>query len=208
MEEIFCVTSRGDIPTVYAEECQGASSTDTRSTASKMKADSRTTLDFFVIKQPCTVSVQVAPDVLKKACLEHVTVNGRPFSLMGDSGFKKIVCPIVEAMGNSVSINQSNIREMVIEITRIEREGLSEELSDKLLMLKIDAATCGERAVLGINVQYTDGQQILLITSAVGELGEKHTGSYVSSIVRGVLGEYNLTLNQIYLFTTDNGEYG
>ena len=108
--------------TVYAEVCQGTSSTDTRSTASKRTADSQTTLDSLVIKQPYTISVKLAPDVLKEACLELLTVNGRPFSLMEDSGFKKIICPIVEAMGNSVAINQSNIREMVIETARIERE--------------------------------------------------------------------------------------
>lgn len=142
---------------------------------------------------------------MKEARLELVTVNGQPFSLMEDSGFKKIICPIVDAMGNFVAINQSNIREMVIETARIERERLSEELRDKLLMLKIDAATCRERSVLGINVQYTDGQQIVLTTLAVRELTEKHTGSYISSIVRGVLEEYNLTLNQIYSVTTDNG---
>lgn len=91
---------------------------------------------------------------------------------------------------------------MVIETARIECERLSEELWDKLLMLKIDAATCRERSV---NFQYTDGQQIVLRTLAVRELTEKHTGSYISSIVRRVLEEYNLTLNQIYSVTTDKG---
>lgn len=36
---------------------------------------------------------------LTSACVELVTVNGRPFTILQDSGFKKIVDPIIESIG-------------------------------------------------------------------------------------------------------------
>ena len=64
-----------------------------------------------------------------------VTVNGRQFSFMEDSGFRKFFDPIKEAMGNGVAINLSNIRDMVSWVAESEREKFVKELSGKLLML-------------------------------------------------------------------------
>lgn len=37
--------------------------------------------------------------VLLKACTEMVTVNGRPFTIFHDSGFRRILDPLSEAIG-------------------------------------------------------------------------------------------------------------
>lgn len=118
--------------------------------------DGQSTLDTVIVKKPKQVQVALSPETLKEACIELVTVNGRPFSLMEDSGFRKIIDPIQNAMGGNVTINSSNIRDMVSGIAQSEREKLATELSGRLLMLKIDSATCRDRSVLGINVQYSD----------------------------------------------------
>lgn len=34
-------------------------------------------------------------------------------------------------------------------------------------MLKMDSATCRDQSVLGVNVQYTDGEKIVLRTLAI-----------------------------------------
>lgn len=72
-------------------------------------------------------------------------------------------------------------------------------------MLKIDSATCRDRSVLGINVQYASGVRIVLRTLAVRELTERHTGTYISSVVQEVLAEYKVSLKQVYSITADNG---
>lgn len=80
-----------------------------------------------------------------------------------------------------------------------------DELSGRLILLKIDSATCRDRSVLGINVQYTAGENIVLRTLAVRELCERHTASYISSVVQEVLAEYKISLKQVYSITADNG---
>jgi len=44
-------------------------------------------------------------NMLVKACTELVTNNGRPLSIFKDSGMKKILCPIISAIGGSKYIN-------------------------------------------------------------------------------------------------------
>ena len=61
----------------------------------------------------------------------------------------------------------------------------------------VDFATCRDRSVLGINVQYADGKHVVLRTLAVRKLTEQHTADYISSIVQGVLCEYKVDLKQV-----------
>lgn len=55
-------------------------------------------------------------DDIKAVCVELVTVNGRPFSLMDDSGSKKILNPLVAATQiDSWTVSPTSVRELVIQ---------------------------------------------------------------------------------------------
>ena len=61
------------------------------------------------------VKVAISPEILQKGCLELVTVNGRPFSCMKDSGFQKIVKPILDAFpDNAPKISPEAMKQNVI----------------------------------------------------------------------------------------------
>ena len=45
-----------------------------------------------------TIRVEMNEKTLEYACLELVTINGRPFNLMDDSGFRKVLNPLLEGM--------------------------------------------------------------------------------------------------------------
>ncbi|KAG5853100.1 hypothetical protein ANANG_G00069520 [Anguilla anguilla] len=171
--------------------------------------DSERTIDCIqdteVVKKPRSEQFYITPNSLMEACVELVTVNGRPFSLMDDSGFRKILEPVLDIMGKSVRIDSSSVRDMVCDVAERERENLRNWLKGKLLMLKVDAATYRDRSVLGIHVQFTEGDHIVLRTLAVKELRERHTGSYISSVVREVLKTYGIDVKQLYSITVDDG---
>lgn len=86
-------------------------------------ADGQTTLDAVIVKKPKTTGlhIQMNPDVLKEACIELVTLYGRPFTLMEDTGFREIIEPIQEVIGNDFT-NSSNIRDMVSSVAQSGRE--------------------------------------------------------------------------------------
>ena len=139
------------------------------------------------------------------ACTELVTTNGRPFSILEDSGFRKILNPLLEGLHPKITINIENIKKNISKIAEEERESLKRVLSGKLLLLKIDGATCLDRSILGINVQYIKADKIIIRTLAMKEMKEKHTSYYISSIILDVLKTYDLNVDMIYSITTDNG---
>ncbi|XP_036404855.1 uncharacterized protein LOC118791563 isoform X1 [Megalops cyprinoides] len=162
-------------------------------------------LDPTVTKRPRGELVWMTVDSLREACVELVTSNGRPFSLMDDSGFRKILDPVLEALGEHVVISSGAVRNMVLEAAERERERLRGTLRGRPLMLKVDAAMLRGRSVLGVHVQYTEGEGVALRTLAVRELCKERTDSYVASVVREVLKLYDIQLRQLYAITTDNG---
>lgn len=60
------------------------------------------------------VTINMSKDELKNACLELVTINGRPISIIEDSGFAKIINAITNGFKQEkVTINKENIRAMI-----------------------------------------------------------------------------------------------
>ncbi|KFM77682.1 Zinc finger BED domain-containing protein 4, partial [Stegodyphus mimosarum] len=121
------------------------------------------------------------------------------------SGFKKILNPIVNAIGNHFSVNSENIKLLIPETAVKIVSEISTALEKKVISLKIDIATRLNRSILGINAQLIIGGRINLFTLGMTELKDKHTGIYIKNMVEKVLEKYNIDIQQIYSFTTDNG---
>lgn len=95
-----------------------------------------------------TVNVKLNKNDIIKACIELTTVNGRPYSLISDSGFRRLMNPVFNAFkenGDHFTLTHHNIREYAeVEIVRIERS-ISNELNGKIISLKFDSVTIMER---------------------------------------------------------------
>ena len=155
-----------------------------------------------------TVRVKIDTHLLRTACLEMVTVNERPFKIVEDSGFTKLLNPISQALsdsGNKICINAENIREEVVMLaSKIEKE-IKEDIREKFISLKIDIATQMDRAILGINIQFIKNGKLTLRTIAMKELIHRHMAEYIKNTVAEVLEQYEISVSQIYTVTTDNG---
>lgn len=68
--------------------------------------ESQTMLQFL---QP-TIKVNIDTKTVINACVELVTVNGRPYSLMDDTGFKKLLVPVLNGLKKNISINSNTIK--------------------------------------------------------------------------------------------------
>jgi hypothetical protein len=130
-------------------------------------------------------------------------VNGRPFSLVADSGFKAIVGPIASAL--NTSINVANLRDFVVDEANELRKQISNEVRGRLILMKLDGASRHDRSVLGINIQFIKDGSICLRTLALYEMQEKHTSDKQINVIMDVLKGYDISLRQIYSVTTDNG---
>lgn len=94
---------------------------------------------------------------LLAACVELVTINGRPFDILNDSGFKKIVGPLVKHIKmknptrSKFQIDTSIIRsEIIKQYSEIKRD-ITEMIKDKFINIHFDVMTRKDRTILGIH---------------------------------------------------------
>ncbi|CAI6345244.1 unnamed protein product [Macrosiphum euphorbiae] len=134
-----------------------------------------------------------------------VTNNGRPFCAVDDSGFRKIINPLLVQFGPEYTINVKNVKENIITKGNLIIKNISEEVKGKLLSLKLDCVTRQNRSILGINVQYMDNNdEVVLKTLAMTQIDVKHTSENLKHAVCEVLKKFNITKNQIFSITCDN----
>ncbi|CAI6355544.1 unnamed protein product [Macrosiphum euphorbiae] len=111
-----------------------------------------------------------------------VTVNGRPLTIFNDSGFKKILKPLVEAIGGDFTINSHNIKKHIFSASNtIISEINDDSISNTLKMVYVYLATLATR-----------------------ELNEQHTSENLKILLLDVLKAYNIRKEQIYTITCDN----
>ncbi|XP_011172858.1 uncharacterized protein LOC105205238 [Solenopsis invicta] len=186
----------------------GCSSTvkhsETRSKSTKISKKE----DQLQIDEINVIKVKMTQRDLENSCIDLVTVNGRPFSILNDSGFLNIVNPIKQALEQTrketFSITPESIKKKVAEEASNIRREISEEVKNNMVSIKIDAATHLDRLFLGINVQYIKSSKILLRTLGLAELKEKPTKVYLTTIIRNVCSRYNIYMDQIYTIITDS----
>lgn len=141
------------------------------------------------------------------ACVELVTVNGRPLFALDDSGFQKIIEPLLSelnAAGCPVTISSHSIKPYITEMAQKLKKKLATEMQGRLLSVMADAATKNHRGILGINVQYLDNGRTVLRTLGMVEMHERHTGETIADLIKQNLLSYGIAMNQIHSFTSDN----
>lgn len=149
-----------------------------------------------------TVNIRMDQKTFYDAMIELVTLNGRPFSAVEDSGLCKIIDPIKKSL--NITMDRKKISKLVDERAIDIRKRISEELQGRFFSLKLDIASRLDRSVLAINAQFIDKDSLQIRTLAVTELTRAHTGEYIKEVVLSVLDRYSLSANQVYTITTDN----
>lgn len=150
------------------------------------------------------LTVCLNKETVLKACLELITVNGCSFEMLEYSGFKKILNPIVAAIGENFAVNSENIKLLIPDTASKIVSHISKLVEKRIISLQVDIATRLNRSILGINAQVIIDGKINSFTLGMTELKDEHTGVYIKSIVQNILQRYNIDLQQIYSITTDN----
>lgn len=108
--------------------------------------DSGSESDCVLVQQKITdvlksvnISINISPAQLKNACLELITVNGRPISILEDSGFIKIIDCITKGFLEKTVVNKENIRQMIHPKAVEIKQKIIQEVKNKMISLKVDA---------------------------------------------------------------------
>lgn len=145
---------------------------------------------------------------LIQSCVELVTVNGRPFSLLDDSGFQNSIQSVLtelEEAGCKLTVNSSTIGSYIERVGNLIREKITNDLKNRLINVMADIATKHHRSFLAINVQYYNEGKIILRTIGMVEMHVRHSGAAIRDLIVENLKSYGVTMDQIHSFTSDNG---
>lgn len=148
---------------------------------------------------------------LLQNCTEIVTVNGRPFRTILDSGFQKTITNKLNKLnagGCPLNLSHANLSELktnLQETAKKAREKVKIEVKGRVLGLMVDIVTKNHRSLLGASVQYACNGKLIIRHIALIELHKKHAGKYLAELIMNRLKEYGIEAIQILSITTDNG---
>lgn len=95
------------------------------------------------------VTVRMKKSEIVKSCVELTTINGRPLGLVEDSGFKRLMQPIIRAINQKTLSRITLNRDTMIEKAEMElmsiKNLIKEETENRMISLLIDSATKHDR---------------------------------------------------------------
>jgi hypothetical protein len=117
-----------------------------------------------------TVEIKTSVTELNQICVELVTKNGRPFSIVKDSALTRLIKPLYNALGET----PMNVPKLEIQIhEQTESIRLRDEIRNQLISIKIDVATRFDRGFLGVSVQFTKQNDLKIRSLGIIELKKK-----------------------------------
>lgn len=145
------------------------------------------------------------------SCVELVTVNSQPFSLLSSSGFRYALESKLrefQLAGQALNLSDQHVYEVKKKIHQCRaniEDRIRLETKNQVVSLMVDAATRNGRSIFGVNIQYRYDGKLRLATLAMQELKKSHTASYLSDVIISILSKFQIKLEQILTVTTDNG---
>lgn len=144
-------------------------------------------------------------------CAEIIGINGRPFTALNDSGFRKIVeNNLDELRQHDAGINMDDkncteIKQYIESVVVKLKNKIKIETKAKFVSLMVDIARKNDRSFLGLNVQYTIDDAVELKLLGMIELNQAHTSLYIKEVMQSCLRQYDISMDQVISITTDNG---
>lgn len=166
---------------------------------------------YFELMADKAEPVQIKRLKLLQHCTEIVSVNGRTFSALQDSGFVKIIRKFLDEFKNAncpLNLSDHNLTEVKNYLRNTAskiRDKIKAEVKGRPLSLLCDIVTKHNRHLLGVSIQYTINGQLKIRSIGLIELTKSATGKYLADLIIKRLAEFGIGLKQIFSITTDNG---
>lgn len=144
--------------------------------------------------------------------VEIVSVNGRSFQHLLDSGYQKgIRNKLKKLQEANLGINFSNrnlfeVKEHLSVMAEKVRAKIKDEVRERVMSLMVDIVTKNKRSILGISVQYIINGKLKIRSLGMIELKARHTGKYLAELAIARLQIFGIDKRQILTITTDNGK--
>lgn len=142
--------------------------------------------------------------------VEIVSVNGRPFNHLLDSGYKAgIENKLHKLQQAGIGLDFHHLTEVKNHLSIMAenvRIRIRQELKGKPISLMADICTKNNRSIFAISAQFIVSGKITIRSLGLFELNRAHTGAYLANILNDCLENFGIEKWQVVCITTDNGK--
>lgn len=142
--------------------------------------------------------------------VEIVTVNGRSFLHLADSGFQKVAdekLAELEDAGLRTGLDGPNfiaIKENIAYLAGEVKNKIREEINDKFVSLMIDFATKHRKSIMGVSLQFVQNGKIITRSIGMVQTLASNTGANVLNVLIELLNSFGIEKTRVISITTDN----
>jgi hypothetical protein len=101
-------------------------------------------------------------------------------------------------------MNRDNMRIQISDLAKKHREQIKHKLSEMLIYLKVDSTSRHMRHYLGINAQYSNNDEIVVINLGTIDTKGKQTAEYTKKIIEKCLDKFGINKTNILGLSVDN----
>ena len=153
-------------------------------------------------REQSVVTFKIDKTVLVDAFVKMIISDGQPFGIVSESGMKMLVDPLLEAL--NVSLDEDILRQEVIERARRIREGILDEVFERMVSLKVDVVCQQSRPFIGISIHYVKRGKKRFRILGVKEISAVYNIQELKRIIWHHLTDYGITKEQLYTVTINN----
>lgn len=149
--------------------------------------------------------------VMMQSFAEIITVNGRAFEWLKDSGFQRLIkCDLEEVSDGGMPINFSDnykeLKSYIAYIATTIRNNIKEDLKNQHISIMMDIGTKNNKSLLGINSQCMINDDVVIHSLGVIPLDSAHKAPYIRLKLTDCLKVYDIEPDSVVSFTTDNAK--
>lgn len=138
-----------------------------------------------------------------------VTINGRPFASLLDSGFIELIEDDLKqldlcGLGITVDKNFLELKKYIDQLVKKVQSRIQQDFKDRYISLMLDAASKNNKSVLGISAQYRADGKLNSYVLGMIYMEKAHTAEYMNNLVKNCLKKYEIQADHAISFTTDN----
>lgn len=143
------------------------------------------------------------------SCMDLIVFHSLPLSVLEGDAFKTLLKPYVLALamkGIKLKITPETMKSRLTKRANLIKEQIKMEVKGKSIGLMIDIASRYSRSVLGVNISYILQDCIMIRTIGMHTLRKSQTAPELLSIIRNNLNDFEINIDEISSYTTDNGK--
>lgn len=143
-------------------------------------------------------------------CAEIISINGRAFKSLSDSGFKKLIGKKLSKLrrtGYGKGLRGPEypaVKQHIKYQARRVKEEIREEIKGKFIALMIDTATRNNKTFIGLSLQYIIDGRLVIRCIGMSELTGDHSSMNIKNIIMHHLNDFGINITQVISITTDN----